>query len=196
MHKHLLSILLALLTLNAQAAHIAGMDIPDTACIDHQKILQLNGAGVRRKMIIDVYVGALYLEHPSSDITAIMQSETRKRIALYFIYDEVTKEKLLEGWRDGFVLNHTATQLAALQSRLDESSRMFRSVHAGDTIYADYIPGIGTRIIINDELAGTLPGHDFYQAVLQVWLGEHPAQLQLKQGMLGNHQAADTVARH
>jgi hypothetical protein len=39
---------------------------------------------------------------------------------------------------------------------------------------------------INAELQGTVPGNDFFRALLKIWLGDRPVSKSLKQGMLGN----------
>ncbi|MDQ1362683.1 MAG: hypothetical protein QG652_543, partial [Pseudomonadota bacterium] len=68
----------------------------------------------------------------------------------------------------------------------------FATMKSGDVIYLDYIPGKGTRLSINNQLRGFIEGADFYRAALKVWIGDHPAQLPLKQGMLGSQDVAFT----
>ncbi len=167
------------------ALEVAGIEIPDSICIDHQTPLVLNGAGTREKLFTDIYVAALYLQQHSSDIQDIIQSNTPKRIALYFVYKEVSAEKLIEGWNDGFRLNLDVGEYAQLEQRLQQSYHFFEDMAAGDVIYLDYQPAIGTRLIVNNRLKGIIEGTDFYQAALKVWIGEHPAQQTLKLGMLG-----------
>ncbi|MDQ1362254.1 MAG: hypothetical protein QG652_114, partial [Pseudomonadota bacterium] len=133
----------------AYAIDVAGVKIPDSICINHGNSLQLNGAGVRRKVFTDIYVAALYLEERSSNANDIIYSETAKRIALHFVYKEVPVEKLIEGWYDGFVLNNDPQQLKIMQSRLRQSYDYFATMKSGDVIYLDYIPGKGTRLSIN-----------------------------------------------
>jgi hypothetical protein len=62
---------------------------------------------------------------------------------------------------------------------------MFPTVKEGDVIYLDYIPGSGTRVTINGENKGLIPGRDFNNALLDIWLGEEPADKSLKKAMLG-----------
>ncbi len=167
------------------AATIAGIQIPDSTQIASQKNLVLNGAGIRKKLFLDIYVGALYLEDITSDIDTIIFSNKPKRIALHFVYDEVTAEKLIEGWTDGFRENNSEEQFNKLKSRLIKSYRFFETMYSGDTIFLDLIPGVGTRLTINNEFKGLIEGDDFSQAALKVWIGKKPAQAALKQGMLG-----------
>ncbi|MBI3187141.1 MAG: chalcone isomerase family protein [Gammaproteobacteria bacterium] len=183
-------IILFLSSLPVHALDIAGITVPDQACINHGNALHLNGAGTREKLFTDIYVGALYLPDKSHKADDIINSEVPRRIALYFVYKEVSATKLIEGWQDGFELNNDAQQLQVMESRLKQSYGYFSTMKSGDVIFLDYIPGQGTRLIINNELKGVIAGSDFYRAVLKIWLGEHPAQEELKQGMLGVHNFA------
>ena len=47
-------------SLEASAKKIAGVDVPQTVTIENKNLV-LNGAGIRKKLFIKVYVGALYL---------------------------------------------------------------------------------------------------------------------------------------
>lgn len=109
----------------------------------------------------------------------------QKRILMHFLYDEVAKEKLTDGWNDGFENNNTAEQFTTLKPRLGKFNAMFQTVKKGDVILLDYLPGIGTEVHINEQVKGTVLGEDFYQALLKVWLGDDPADDDLKNAMLG-----------
>lgn len=178
-------LLSAVMGSSAYALNIAGLDLPNEVRIASQPALKLNGAGVRTKFIYDIYVAALYLEHTTQDIEQILNAGGAKRIALHFVYDEVSVDKLLEGWNDGFRLNNAPARLDDLQQRLEASRHLFQTVHAGDVIYIDYLPDQGTRVTVNGQVKGLIPGADFYRAALKVWLGNYPAQETLKQAMLG-----------
>ncbi|MGD2172849.1 MAG: chalcone isomerase family protein, partial [Gammaproteobacteria bacterium] len=41
------------------------------------------------------------------------------------------------------------------------------------------------RVSRNGKELGAIPGDDFKTALLEIWLGNHPADKQLKKGMLG-----------
>jgi len=61
-----------------------------------------------------------------------------------------------------------------------------KTAKAGDVIYIDFLPGTGTRITVNGGVRGVIPGDDFSRALLRIWLGDHPADGDLKKGMLGS----------
>ncbi len=175
-----------LFCLPVYAVEIAGVSLPEQVILDsYEAPLFLNGAGARRKFVFDIYLAALYLPENENNTHNILCSDSPIRLALYFLYDEVSREKLQEGWNDGFQQNNSAAMLTLLQERLDLSLDYFQAMKKGDVILVDYVPGSGTIIHINDEMKSVIKGFDFMQAVLKVWIGQFPAQDQLKASLLG-----------
>jgi len=103
-----------------------------------------------------------------------------------FLYREVSAEKLVAGWNEGFSSNNSAGELQQLQERINQFNSYFIPVRKGDEIRLDYIPGQGTRVYVNDQLQGSVNGEDFSRALLKIWLGKKPADAGLKEALLGN----------
>jgi hypothetical protein len=164
---------------------IAGVNVPETVTIKN-KGLVLNGAGIRKKFFVKVYVGALYLTNKQTTTSQILSDPGAKRIVMSFLYKEISADKLVEGWKEGFDSNNSAEELKILQDRIDLFNSFFVTVRKGDVIQLDYIPDQGTQVWINDVFKGIVPGEDFSQAVLKIWLGRKPADAGLKEAMLGN----------
>lgn len=167
------------------AREIAGVDLPESVAVKN-KVLVLNGAGIRKKLFIKVYVAGLYLTVKRTTASEILADQGAKRIVMSFLYKEVSSERLVEGWNVGFADNNTAEELKVLQDRIDQFNGLFRTVRRGDTIRLDYMPNEGTQVWINDALQGTVPGEDFSRALLEIWLGAKPADDNLKEALLGN----------
>ncbi len=175
----------------AGAAEVEGVKLADKVRIgstnDGGPELVLNGAGVRTRVVFKVYVGALYLPQKSAAASAILGDAGVKRVALHVLRD-LTADQLLGALNDGLKANHTADQLTKLDAQTKQLETIFRSVKAaksGDTIWIDFLGEPGTRITVNNEAKGTIPGADFGRALLRVWLGEQPAEAALKKAMLG-----------
>ncbi len=151
-----------------------------------QQSLILNGAGIRTKFFISVYIGALYLPAKQTTVTTILQNNTPRRIMMYCLYHEIDKDKLVDAWNEGFNENNNEQTLKQLRNRLDEFNKLFPALHKGDIVYLDYVPGKGTTLSFNGKSLGTISGEDFNIALLKVWLGEEPADSDLKAAMLGN----------
>ena len=83
MYRHVLTLLISLLvySLPAVAIEIEGIEIPETdSSADSNTTLILNGAGLREKFFIDVYIGALYLQAKTPDAHAILSDDGPARI--------------------------------------------------------------------------------------------------------------------
>ena len=181
-------LLLGLLSthLTALAKNVGDVVIPDTLTLPNSEHeLQLNGAGLREKFFMDIYVGALYLPARTTDGKAILADTGAASVLMRFVYREVSKDKIVEGWNDGLRENITPSQLRDLSERLARFNALFKTVRKGDTIRIDYNPAIGTEVRINGEWRGSVEGNDFFRALLKVWLGDHPVSSSLKDAMLG-----------
>jgi len=168
------------------AADLAGVFIDDEIRLEDGSSLVLNGSGLREKLWVDVYVGSLYLPAKSEDIAAILSRPGPWRVQLDFIYKEVASEKLLDAWREGFEKNQSPESIRKLQQRIDQFYAYFQtSAIAKDQYRFDYSPGKGVTISKNQQQLGLITGDDFKTALLEIWLGNHPVDKQLKKGMLG-----------
>lgn len=181
-----LALLLFLVDGVAYSKTINDIDIPEqfTPAGSQQKLI-LNGAGIRSKFFVSVYIGALYLPQKQKTVAAILHSKGPRRVMMYCLYSEISKEKLVDAWNEGFSENTSEATLKQLHERLAEFNKLFPALHKGDTVYLDYIPDQGTRLTFNDKVLGEIAGEDFNIALLQVWLGEYPADSDLKAAMLG-----------
>lgn len=168
------------------ALEVAGVKLDDTVTVTPDGTeLALNGAGIRKKFFIKVYVGALYVAEKSQSAEAIYAQPGPKRVLLHFLYKNVSAEDITDAWNEGFESNLSQAELSALQDRIDQFGAMWPSVGEGDIVLLDYLPNEGTRVTIKDEVKGTIPGDDFNTALLKIWIGDKPATKSLKQGMLG-----------
>ena len=170
----------------ATAAEIEGVKIPDRVTLGKSDLV-LNGAGVRTRVFFKVYVGALYLPQKSGSAQAVLDGAGARRIAMHMLRD-LTAEQLFSALSDGLKANHAPGDLAKLEPQVKQLEAIFVAVKAaktGDVILLDYVPGTGTRVTVNADAKGTIPGEDFSRALLRIWLGENPADSSLKKAMLG-----------
>ena len=177
---------LTFFSMTAQARQLDDVTLPDSVTIEGTDVkLQLNGMGYRTKFVFDIYVGALYTESKVESRDAVQALKGPKRVVMHMVYDEVEREKITNGWNDGFEENNSDGQLVKLQARLKTFNSYFPDLKKNDVLYFDYIPDTGTRVTINGEVKGDVEGADFNAALLDVWLGEEPADDDLKDAMLG-----------
>lgn len=181
----LLVIFMLCFAVHAGATEIGGVNLADEISQSNGTILKLNGAGIRSKFFFKIYVGALYLETQSSEVQEVISKNGGKQIYMHFLYDEVEKEDLVEGWNDGFQANGSSAQLVELAQQISSFNALFDTVKSGDVVVLDYQPEVGTSVIIRNQKKGTIPGKLFNDLLLSIWLGEEPVTEDLRDEMLG-----------
>ncbi len=175
-----------LLSWNVFALEVAGVKLADTAQVGNANLV-LNGAGIRKKLFFKVYVGALYLPQKQASAEAIIADEREHRVALHIMRD-LSSDKLFNAFNEAIVANHTPAELAALNAQIKQMEQVFgtmKEVKPGDVITLDYLPASGIQISVNGVARGTIAGAAFNRALLKIWLGNKPAQDDLKKDMLG-----------
>lgn len=166
------------------AKEIAGVMVQEIVRTDAGAEMVLNGAGIRSKFFMDIYIAELYMESPAASVDEIIAATGSRRMVMYFLYKEVSKDKLIEGWVEGFAGNSGPEDVTALQSRIDSFNTMFVDVKKGDRIVLDFVPGTGTIVTVANEEKGVIEGKDFNDALLLIWLGEKPVNKKLKKQLL------------
>ena len=183
--RMVMALMVLFLALPSYAREISGVVVQETMQTEDGATLKLNGAGVRTKLFMDIYIAQLYVENPATTVEAILADKGRKRVVMHFLYSEVPKDKLVEAWNDGFKDNNGAAELAALQERINTFNAMFVDARKGDVIVLDYNPASGTTVTIKGASKGVIPGADFNTALLKIWLGSKPVTEGLKKDLLG-----------
>lgn len=187
-------------TLATGAALALAIALPAAAAVDVNGIkfedinkvggkdLQLNGAGMRTKLVIKVYAAGLYLTEKSKNVADILKMDGPRRVTLVMARD-ISSEDLGKAFMDGINQNLDKAEKAKIVGQIGKFGEMFASVdqiRKGDVLHMDWIPGTGTVCELNGKRIGE-PASDinFYNAVLRIWLGEKPADRSLKPALLG-----------
>jgi hypothetical protein len=179
-------VLLSAFIFPLHAKELASISVPDSVTVSNGDTLQLNGMGLREKLWIDVYVGSLYLPAKASTVADVLSQPGAYRIQMDIIYNEISSSKLIDAWNDGFEKNQSEETLKAIAERISHFNQLFEeSAKKGDQYVIDYIPGEGCLISKNKVALGRIEGEDFKTALLEIWLGNYPADKGLKRGMLG-----------
>lgn len=164
------------------ATIVADVTVPEQATLGGQKLV-LNGAGLRKKAIFKVYVGALYLPSKTNSADAALAAGTAK-VTMHFMRD-VDAGKLRDAWTEGFAGNNAPADVAKHKADLDRFIALFGDVAEGQTIDVDFVAGTGVSVSVAGKAKGTVAGDDFAKKVLRIWLGPKPPSDELKSGMLG-----------
>ena len=179
-----IGVLAALMLSSAQAKECKGVDFPEHLQVGGHD-LTLNGLGMRKATFlkINVYVGALYVTHPSHDPQPLIDPGTPAELILHFVRN-VGVGDLRDAWNEAFE-KVAKSQTGALAARVTTLNSWMTDMKTGQRLVFNRIPGSGIEVSVNGAVKGTLPGDDFSRALLSVWLGESPPNPELKSGLLG-----------
>ena len=171
----------------AQALEIEGVKLDATAQVGGAA-LQLNGAGLRTRAIFKVYVAGLYVPQKSTSAAALLAQKGPRRVAITMLRN-VDADTFSGALTEGLQKNLSEAQFAGFKAQIDTLSANLKSAgeaKKGDVIHLEFAPDAGTRVIVNGKPQGSaIAGEDFFTAVLRIWLGDKPADADLKKGMLG-----------
>jgi Chalcone isomerase-like len=167
----------------ALAKKVGGVEFPDTVEVGGEKLV-LNGAGIRKRFIIKVYAGGLYLPRRMDDADAIVAADAPKRVRMAFLYD-VTSGQIMGAFREGFEKNSPGPALKDLLAQLDQIAPAIPDLPEGSEMVVTYVPGQGTTVTAPGGAKATVPGKPFADAMFRNWLGPAPADKDLKAAMLG-----------
>ena len=173
-------------SLSAGAAEVSGVKVDDKASVGGQELV-LNGAGMRTRLFIKVYVGALYVPQKSASVQGVTGRNQPRRMTLTLQRD-VGADQLLESLRAGLADNNSQAELDAIKPQVNEFATIFKSVgeaKAGQMIVIDYTPADGTKITLDGSVKGTIAGEAFKKALFNTWLCDTPVQESLKKSLLG-----------
>jgi hypothetical protein len=136
-------------------------------------------------MVVKVFAGGFYLEHPTQDADAAIQSEQVKHFYLHYLTDKATAQKLREGFIEAITAANPPEEVKAHQAEIDQYAQWLdRDMKPGDISESVYEPGVGLTLVINGEKKGTIPGTGFARLYMRYNLGEK-AKKALRKGYLG-----------
>ena len=180
-----------LLPLASQARTIADTEFSERlAAVADQPELHLNGASIRSYYyLIDTYVGLLYMENPANSAEEIVNDDGYKRIIYHILVNRVSGRRIAKAMYEALQVNVSREEAVQLEERLHQLVKMFDSkMKRGDEGYVDYVPGVGSRVVIKGEVKGILPGKDLYDALLKIWVGDNPVSRRFKEQILDYNQ--------
>lgn len=173
----------------AQAVELEGVKLEDRIQVDGQPLL-LNGAGLRTRMFFKVYVGGLYFGQRVSTSQAALDAKGAKRV-IFVMLREASAGQFVESIDESLRENSTPAELARIEHHTDALYAMIRGIgqaKKGMRIVLDFTPSNGGTTLVVDGMAQGKPmlgGAEYFRILLRIWLGEYPAQEDLKRALLG-----------
>ena len=171
----------------AVAAEVSGIKFSDTVKVGGKELV-LNGLGVRTRVFFKVYATGLYMPEKLATTEEIFKADGPRRVQLVLMRD-VTSEDFGNAFMTGINNNSSTAEKSKFIVQVSKFGEMFallEGLKKGDVLDLDWVPATGTTCYLNGKRIGeTVPGLDFYNAVMKIWLGEKPADATLKPRLLG-----------
>jgi hypothetical protein len=144
-----------------------------------------NGAGLREKYNIDLYVGALYLKNQTLEGPKVVYRDEPMAMSIVIVSKRVTRDKFTESVEAGFKKSAGNT-IEKVRPGINKLKELLSDPFSiDDKIDLIYLPEIGTQIKVNGKLKGTIKGLEFKKALFGIWFGSNPVDKGLKDDMLG-----------
>lgn len=181
--NRLLLLLTAALATPCHALNLAGTSFPDTLPANTDRpALQLNQARVKPVYgLRNAYVGLVYNAAPSAFNVAYAD----KRIAFHILTDRVSGYRIATALYEALQLNLDEYEFGRIDQRAQQLMKILdQRLIKGDSGYIEYRPGEGSRIVINDEIKGIVPGKDLFDAIAGSWMEQPITEQSLIQPML------------
>lgn len=181
--NRLLLLLTATLATPSHALNLAGTSFPDTLPANTDRpALQLNQARVKPVYgLSNAYVGLVYNAAPSAFNVAYAD----KRIAFHILTDRVSGYRIATALYEALQLNLDEYEFGRIDQRAQQFMKILdQRLVKGDSGYIEYRPGEGSRIVINDEIRGIIPGKDLFDAIAGSWIAQPEGELSLRQSLL------------
>lgn len=184
--KHFIIVVFALLSIQVAEAQIEVEDVmvPENISMEGQDMV-LNGAGVRSKYFMDLYVGSLFVPVKESNAQKIIDANKEMLIQLDIISGLITSKKMTESINEGFekslkmVTEDVSKEVSAFKSVFNEE------IEKKDNFQFLYLPDTGVKVYKNGKLLKVIEGLPFKRALFAIWLGNEPADKKLKKKMIG-----------
>jgi hypothetical protein len=180
-------LLLLALGVPAAAAELDGVQLDDRVSSGGRELV-LNGLGLRTRLFFKVYVAGLYLPEKTQSADAALAMPGPKRMTMVMMRD-IGAGQFSDALLASLRKNVPESELAALQAPIDDlMGRIGRIGEAkkGTVIELDFAPDAGTVLRVGGALQGPpIEGEALFRALLRTWVGERPAQGDLKKALLG-----------
>jgi len=167
------------------AAEVAGVNVEEKIRVGSSELV-LNGAGLRSKLFIKLYLGALYTTQKSSTPAVLIDGTGPRRMNLRLLRD-IGADTLHGALEEGLQNNNSPAELEAVKAASEQFAALMKGigkVKEGDTVALDF-SSEGVAVSLNGESRGKVAGAAFARALLKVWLGDKPADAGLKKALLG-----------
>jgi hypothetical protein len=166
----------------ASALEVAGVTLEPVVTVNSH-VLKLNGYGIRKKFFIKVYIGSLYASKHLDSAAAALNDSGDKLIRMNFLHSKVEKGKIIAAFTEGFQNNSPDLTGSAEANKF--LSLFTSDFNRGDVVDLSLAADGTVSVSHKGKLLGTVQSVRLAKGILDIYLGDKPADEALKRGMLG-----------
>lgn len=181
MKRFVIAVAVLFCAVGAQAVEVAGTSLEPSVEVAGER-LALNGYGIRKKFFFKVYIGSLYTPRPVASTKEALAAGS-KLIRMTFLYSKVERQKVVNAFYEGFA-NNTPDLIGTAEVR-QFLSWFTADFFEGDVVDLELAADGTVEARHNERTLGSLKSPELARAIMLIYLGEHPADEDLKSGMLG-----------
>ena len=167
------------------APEIAGVQLKDSIVYDGFEY-KLKGAGIRKKLVLKLYVGSLYTNRQAESEDKILIGPVASVIRLDIISNIITSKLMKETVQEGFEKAMNG-DTSPLQDQIDKFTAVFSDeIKKGDQFTFISLPGVGVTAYKGMEKLTIILDDKFREVLFSIWLGNDPADEKLKKKMMNS----------
>jgi len=150
--------------------------------------LKLFGIAVYQEQLNDIYIGVLYAPENITTIQQITDPSVSKRMSLKFL-SKYSDRKMVRFWKQRIAMNNSKSKWQPITKSILEFGSLFkRPMQVGDELSILFEPSKGTSIFLNGTSFLTITNINFYEILLNVWIGNIPPTKAFKTGITGKNK--------
>ncbi|WP_158657864.1 TonB family protein [Agarilytica rhodophyticola] len=164
------------------SVNVAGQGLNDN--------LSANGYAKFSEFGDGVFIAALYVDAPSSDVAAL-RNKTEKRIEIKIVADKYSYRRLASMFVKGVAINNPPSLLTQSAKAMENFLSWFR----GNFVAGDHIvlqnKATGFALYINGVELADIKSPQLFNMLLNTWIGDVPPSRDFKASILGDTSGGD-----
>lgn len=154
--------------------------------LSNNESVELLGIGLFHELRNDIYVGSLMVPDNIKSVDGLFDPYLAKRMSLRFL-SPYSPRQVTRHWKERLAMNNARESWRPYTKEIIQFTSVFKqNFETGDEINLDYIPGKGTEVRLNGTLFQTIEAPQFYDLLLNVWLGATPPTQDFKKTIRGD----------
>jgi hypothetical protein len=150
--------------------------------------LVLSGSALRSVLFIKAYSIGFYLPKKISSFEEVASLPNVPLSIMIIPHKELDAKAWTDSIERGFSKNLSDQELTEMRPYMDainQELRQIKEVNVGDTCSLNYLPTKGVVVVKNGVESKPVGNRVFYNNIVGIWLGDAPADEDLKKTILG-----------